>query len=681
MKQSIDIQTILLSLGVLTSSVFCLPVWAQIVPDGTLSTEVNSSDGLNFSIEQGDRVGDNLFHSFQEFSVPTGGSAFFNQSIDIENIFSRVTGNSISDIDGLLRANGTANLFLLNPNGIIFGPNARLEIGGSFFATTANSVVFENGLEFSATNPDSTPLLNVNVPLGVQFNENPGAIQATGSTLNVPEGEALALVGGSIDLNGVTMEAPGGRVELGGTSNTGIVSLQNRNLESRFQLVGLEFPVELDRSPISLTNGTEIEVASGGGGEIAIDASDLEVRDSFLRAGLAPGLGVLEVRGGNIELDATGQIEISNSQILSSIARGTIGSAGDVRITANTVEVLDGGILSSSIGGEGEGGTVRVEATETVVFSGTNFVGFPSSASSQVRPGGRGNGGSVSIVANAVEVRDGAQLDSSVFGEGNGGTVTVEARETAIFSGSNPINTNSPSGVFSIVEPQTHGNAGNVRIVANTVEVRDGAQLASSTFGEGNAGTVSVEATDTIVFFGINPTHGSPSGAFSTVEADGKGNAGGVRLVANTVEVRDGAQLSSGVAGEGNGGTVSIEATKIAIFSGTNSFNGNPGGATSQVDPTGKGNAGDVSVVADTVEVSDSAQLNSSTRGDGNPGTVRVVANTVEVRDGAQLSSTIFGEGDGGTVTVEATETVIFSGSDPVDGSASGAFSQVNSQG
>ena len=109
---------------------------------GTASTTVNG-DGNNFAIEQGDLVGDNLFHSFNEFSVPTLGSAVFNNAGDIANIFSRVTGSSISSIDGVLGTMGTANLFLINPNGIIFGQNARLDLGGSFFASTVDSLLFE----------------------------------------------------------------------------------------------------------------------------------------------------------------------------------------------------------------------------------------------------------------------------------------------------------------------------------------------------------------------------------------------------------------------------------------------------------------------------------------------------------------------------------------------------------
>ncbi|MBE9010371.1 filamentous hemagglutinin N-terminal domain-containing protein, partial [Pseudanabaenaceae cyanobacterium LEGE 13415] len=244
-------------------------VYAQaVVPDSSLGTIVTPNNG-NFTITGGTIGGTNLFHSFREFSVPTGGSARFNNAPEIQNIFSRVTGGTVSNIDGIIQANGAANLFLLNPNGILFGSGARLNIGGSFIGTTANRIQFENGAAFISTeSPLPAPLLTQSAPIGLQMGQTPGAIQVqnTGhslspllpsqfapyrSTISTPglqvqPQKTLALVGGDILLNGGILAAPGGRIELGsiGAGQVGLIPTpQGFTLDytgaSRFQTVQL----------------------------------------------------------------------------------------------------------------------------------------------------------------------------------------------------------------------------------------------------------------------------------------------------------------------------------------------------------------------------------------------------------------------------------------------------------
>jgi filamentous hemagglutinin family protein len=147
---------------------------SNIVRDNTLGSE-SSQVIPNFGgrqvelIRGGARRGANLFHSFREFNVSEGRAAYFINPPGVENILSRVTGTNPSSILGGLGVRGNANLFLINPNGIIFGQNAFLDIKGSFVATTASSIHFADGRQFSATAPQTTPLLTVSVPVGLQF--------------------------------------------------------------------------------------------------------------------------------------------------------------------------------------------------------------------------------------------------------------------------------------------------------------------------------------------------------------------------------------------------------------------------------------------------------------------------------------------------------------------------------
>ncbi|MEL6441663.1 MAG: filamentous hemagglutinin N-terminal domain-containing protein [Cyanobacteria bacterium J06621_8] len=170
---------------------------AQVTPDGSLSTVVNQQGNIA-EITGGEQAGGNLFHSFQEFSVPNGGEAFFNNAIEIDNILSRVTGGNISQIDGLIRANGNANLFLVNPAGILFGENARLDIGGSFFGSTATGIEFGDGTEF-ITNSTATPILTINAPIGLNLRDTSGNIASSGV---LESDRSLTLAADNLELQG-----------------------------------------------------------------------------------------------------------------------------------------------------------------------------------------------------------------------------------------------------------------------------------------------------------------------------------------------------------------------------------------------------------------------------------------------------------------------------------------------
>ncbi|HEY9600592.1 MAG TPA: filamentous hemagglutinin N-terminal domain-containing protein, partial [Allocoleopsis sp.] len=298
--------------------------WAQnITLDGTLG-QPGTLTGPAYIIPQalGQTVGNNLFHSFGKFNLNTGEEAYFQSAANIRNILSRVTGGSPSSINGLiLTDSANVNLFLINPSGIQFGPNARLDVGGttrgSFVATTVDALVWSNGSQFSATNPGgaNSLLTMVGDPSGFLASQRtPQPIALSRSILKVYEGQSLLLLGGDVTLDQSILYVDyfkGGRIELGGVAGAGTVGLSvNGN-----DLV-LGFPNDVTRADVSLANGSLMDVSAEDGGNIAIHARNLNISGgSALRGGIGSGLGFPGSQAGDIIFNATGTVRVDNSSV------------------------------------------------------------------------------------------------------------------------------------------------------------------------------------------------------------------------------------------------------------------------------------------------------------------------------------------------------------------------------
>ena len=214
----------------LTALVACLPffmpsgpVLAQVRADGTTNTVVRDL-GAATAIEGGNPLGKNLFHSFSEFSVPSNNITRFENVGGFANIFARVTGNQVSMINGILTTAEDANLYFLNPNGITFGRDATVILGGSLIASTGEGIHFSDGKSFSVKQPNS--ILSVSVPVGVQIGKNPGPIVNNGANLAVP-GKTISLIGGDINFNDGNILAPEGRVDLFAASDASVALRHN----------------------------------------------------------------------------------------------------------------------------------------------------------------------------------------------------------------------------------------------------------------------------------------------------------------------------------------------------------------------------------------------------------------------------------------------------------------------
>ncbi len=271
-------------LGLLLGSTSALPVKAQIIPDRTANT-ILFSTGNGITIEGGTVLAGNLFHSFSEFSVPNGSEAFFNNSNDIVNIFSRVTGGNIAALDGLIRTNGNANLFLIDPAGITFGENAALDLGGSFLGSSAESLLFANGRKFSATN-QTLPLLSISPPIGLEFGNSPGAIvNRSVNGFQVRATETFSLVGGEISVESGNILGENGRISLGSVAGNNLVNLTASEAE-----ILLDFAGVTDFQDISLVNASVI--MSGENGSIQIVGRNVEFKDSQVIANQGSTLSI-----------------------------------------------------------------------------------------------------------------------------------------------------------------------------------------------------------------------------------------------------------------------------------------------------------------------------------------------------------------------------------------------------
>ncbi len=381
-------QTFVLFSGSLLFNCFnAIPaIQAQIIPDATLpvNSTVTPQGNIN-QINGGTQAGGNLFHSFQEFSIPTGSEAFFNNSLDIQNIFSRVTGNSISNIDGLIRANGFANLFLLNPNGIVFGPNAQLNIGGSFLASTANRVNFADGTAFTTLPSETPPLLTVSIPIGLQMGANPGKIVVQGPGNNISDDpdsgllfrenrpiglgvqeQTLALVSADIEVNGGNLTSKGGGIELGSVGDNSTVSLNPTN-----NGWDLGYSEVTDFRDIRLTASASLDASGEGSGRIHIQARNLSLSEgsailSFTE-GNQPGQNLTIRTTEAIELSGSNPLEFASS-VVTGVDVGGSNNAGNITIETAQLDLTDGSGIASFGFGQGNTSDVAVRATEFVKF-------------------------------------------------------------------------------------------------------------------------------------------------------------------------------------------------------------------------------------------------------------------------------------------------------------------------
>lgn len=653
------------------------PAQAQIIPDATLPNNSNViKSGNTSTISGGTQAGTNLFHSFEQFSLPTEGTAYFNNTLDIQNIFSRVTGSSASNINGTLKANGAANLFLLNPNGIVFGDNAKLDIGGSFLGTTANSIHFADGLEFNADASQTAPLLTVSVPVGLGFGNNPGEIyvQGTGHNLaNIPyylitgndssnglqvnPDKTLALIGGNLVIEGGTVASKAGRIELGSVGSGGLVKINSTN-------TGWSLGYEAVRSgkDIQLSRQALVNASGTGSGSIQLQGANIKITDGSLiwmqNRGVQPS--------GSINVNAAESLEASGTspdgRIVSGIYSETVspGNAGDIGVSTKQLLLQNGGAITTRTFSSATGGNLTVNASESIQaieFSPTDprrISGIGTTTFSS------GNAGNIKVSTAKLSAFNGGIVTSLAFNTGKGGDITLNATDVELI-GVTPI-----FGQSGVISSGNIGDAGTVTLDTERLVLKDGAAVTATTSGSSKAGSVIVNASKSVEIIGAaNGSINSSSIESSAFIPDQpltqalglpnnySGIAGDVKVNTSQLSILDGGRVSVRNDGTGRAGSLQVSADSLKLDK-----------AGSITASTTSGEGGNISLQARNLQLSNGSSISASAGRTGNGGNINIDANLLTLTQGSRITANAV-RGNGGNIQI-ATQGLFQSPDSPI---------------
>ncbi len=680
---------ILIVLSLLVSTAHA-QVSTVLTPDSTLPTPslVTPLDRI-YSITKGTPVGPNLFHSFSSFDLASGDTANFVNSGGIQNILSRVTGNDPSNLFGTIQSVSTANMFFINPNGVVFGPDAQLNVNGSFHVSTADFLRlgddFNSGL-FSATDPASDVLISAPPTAFGFLSTNPSPIQVNESSLDVPSDHMLTIIGGNIEMMGGALSAQNGQIILTSLSSSGEVTF------SQGQDTVTTAP-ELGDVTISDTSTVQTDGQGGGsifirGGELTLDASTLSANvsgPSNNGAEITPGKG--------IKIEMTDAVLIDNGSFVASNvftdATADIGSGG-VMITAPEVDIGNGSVIDSSVhanSGGGASGNISIDAGELVIHDFSFLLSLTESLAD-----------SGDIILNASEdltIERGSFVFTNTEETGNAGDIDVQAGRVFLTGGDLPDFTGIASDAnesppFDVPT----GNVGDIHVTANHLEIQN-AEISTPTFSNGNAGNIAIMVTGDVVISGSDVPD-KFRGIFTNTFGSGEG--GDLRITANDLTLTNLASLQAATFDSGDAGDATItlmgnlvvedgsfiqsrsaqnatgSAGDLAISAKDISVTGIGNATNFEISPeftgisasTFNGPGGSVTIEAESLSIRDKAFVNTATFGPHPSGDITIrLSGDLKIDNGGQVFANTRSSGAGGKIIIEALE-VALSGVNPV---------------
>lgn len=663
---------------------------AQVITNMTssgLNTQVNQV-GNAHNITGGTRPGDgpNLFHSFGNFSVGAGDLANFlnDTGLPTSNILGRVTGGNASHIDGTIQTTGfgSANLFLMNPSGIVLGPGASLNVGGSMSFSTAQYLrLFDgtNSANFYA-NPASDGLANsiltINSsafeflsasPAGYGFLTAPdpnATITVQGNNLAVPSGHSISLVGGKVVIEGgAQLSSPSGTINLGSAASPGEFDVAT--LES---LPNVDASSFMSSGSVSLAASSSIKVSGPGtvfiqGGQLVLSVNDATLSTSETPAppdtiALGPGSSIRTTNAGpdpGADLRATVGTFRMDGATITTVALGP-GNGGAVQLDVGSL-ILENvaSILTATSDGGGAGGNVTLNLGTARLLGGSSILSQTQNFTPGLGQGGnvtlQGHLGAESGAAESVALSGDSFLLSSSFGTGAGGSMTVLSKSLTM------------DGVGTTVKAEASdlGRGGDIVIGVQQAHLLGGATIRTIT----GSADPNAPAAATVTVQGLNgrmadsvALSGSGSGIVS--ETTGGARSGDVAVHGKTITLTEGGVIRTGTSTfTGAGGNVIIDADTLTISEQAEitsvSADGNAGqvaitanqltmnDVSIESNSTSSGRGGDVVLNVGAANLSNGAKINSSTSGAGRAGDITMNVSTLNLRGGSRISSASIG--------------------------------------
>ncbi|MEE9337436.1 MAG: filamentous hemagglutinin N-terminal domain-containing protein, partial [Methylococcaceae bacterium] len=617
-------------------------------------------------------------------------SATFSGSAGIKNVISRVTGGQASTIDGVFRSTiPNANVYFLNPSGIIFGENSSLDVQGSFHASTANYLKFKDGVKFETGLATENPILTTANPEAFGFlDDAPASISISGGhnkVLEVPENETLFLVGGDITIDNRSLYAPSGQVVLASAGSAGELVFNNSGIDTSSFTKGGD--IHLSRAantPIVIINETmqiaDIDVSADAAGKVVIRGGQMVMDNAYIWA------DTTNKDGGDIDIDLAGDLTINGVAEIAGVEKTPQsgitantqgkGNAGNIVLNVDDLKLTHDTRIDSTTTSKssGDGGDLNITAN-SILLEGNDSKAVPRLITTT---SGSGDGGNIiTAIADSLEINEGASIWSFASASGRGGNLFVETNSLKI----------NNADITSLITDS--GNGGDLNITANNVTALNSARISSMVgkTGTGISGDINLVANDTISLSGKQ--------TFISSDTHGKGNSGNISVKSNSLDIQNEASIFSTTTNAGHSGNLLIDSKNIsltndsaAMLDGSKSTSAT-GINTNIVDfdrnGTATGHSGNLTVLSQQLTLNNGANISAKNFGQGNSGNLSVKSDnitlTTDIDVGihtSHISNSGKGSGRAGNLTITSHNNLILENATRIEIGNNGAGSSGN---